>query len=120
MNNTSFQVPEGDIEIGRYDHEFDLFKCQLLNDGTFDAVRVTARRDGTANPEVPLFFARILGMTEAPVTANATAVLQKAAVMGPGADVLPFATPKSLWDSLEPGDQWTVYGDGRLTDGSWQ
>jgi hypothetical protein len=53
-------------------------------------------------------------MTEAPVTASATAVLQKAAAMGPGADVLPFATPKLLWDTLGTGDQWTVYGDGRL------
>jgi hypothetical protein len=118
VNNASFQVPDGDIEIGRFNPESIYSVVVLLNNGTFDAVRVTARRDGAANPEVPLFFARLLGMTEAPVTARATAILQKASVMGPGADVLPFATPKSLWDALNAGDQWTVYGDGRLTDGS--
>jgi Flp pilus assembly protein TadG len=118
LNNTSFQLPDGDIQIGRYDTNSIYSEVILLNDGTFDAVRVTARRDGSANPEVPLFFARILGMTEAPVTARATAVLQKAAAMGPGADVLPFATPKTLWDGLSEGDQWTLYGDGRLEDGS--
>ena len=116
LNNTSFQLPDSDIQIGRFDTNSIYTNVVLLNDGTFDAVRVTARRDGSANPEVPLFFARLLGMTEAPVTASATAVLQKAAAMGPGADVLPFATPKVMWDSLVEGDQWTVYGDGRLTD----
>jgi hypothetical protein len=114
LNNTSFQIPDSDIQIGRYDTGSIYSDVILLNDGTFDAVRVTARRDGSANPEVPLFFARILGMTEAPVTASATAILQKAAAMGPGADVLPFATPKIMWDSLSEGAQWTVYGDGRL------
>lgn len=116
VNNTSFQVPDGDIQIGRYDTNSIYSSVVLLNDGTFDAVRVTTRRDGSANPEVPLFFARILGMSEAPVTASATAVLQKAAGMGPGADVLPFATPKTLWDSLATGAQWTVYGDGKVVD----
>jgi hypothetical protein len=38
--------------------------------------------------------------------------------MQPGAEVLPFATPQALWDSLEPGDIWTAYGDGRLRDSS--
>jgi Flp pilus assembly protein TadG len=114
LNNASFQVPDSDIQIGRYDTDSIYSNVTLLNDGTFDAVRVTVRRDGAANPEVPLFFARILGMTEAPVTASATAVLQKASIMGPGADVLPFGTPKLLWDTLEPGDNWTAYGDGRL------
>ncbi|HEY3394325.1 MAG TPA: pilus assembly protein TadG-related protein [Lacipirellulaceae bacterium] len=117
VNNASFQLPESDILIGRYDPDSIYSNVTLLNDGTFDAVRVTARRDGAANPEVPLFFARILGMDEAPVTARATAILQKASVMGPGADVLPFATPKFLWDSLSAGDQWTLYGDGQITDG---
>jgi Flp pilus assembly protein TadG len=118
LNNASTQVPDGDVEIGRYDPQSIYSGVVLLNDGTLDTVRVTVRRDGTANPEVPLFFARILGMNEAPVTATATAVLQKAQIMLAGADILPFATPQSLWDSLEPGEIWTAYGDGKMKDPS--
>ena len=81
-----------------------------------DTVRVTLRRDGAVNPTVPLFFARVLGMQEAPVVAKSTAVLQKAEFLTPGAEILPFATPKPLWDSLSPGDQWSAYGDGKIKD----
>ena len=118
LNNASLQVASDDIEIGRYNPASIYSGVTLLNTGTFDTVRVTLRRDGSTNPAVPLFFARMFGMQEAPVTATATAVLQKAQLMQPGAEVLPFATPKPLWDSLEPGDIWTAYGDGRLQDGN--
>ena len=117
LNNAAIQVPSGDIEIGRYNPESVYSGVTLLNDGTFDTVRVTLRRDGATNPAVPLFFARILGMQESPVIARATAVLQKAQMMGPGAGILPFATPKDLWDSLAHGDNWIAYGDGKLADG---
>jgi len=116
LANQSIQVPDGDIEIGRYNPQTIYSSVTLLNDGTFDTVRVTLRRDGATNPAVPLFFARFLGMQQAPVTAKSTAVLQKAQVMMAGADILPFATPQSLWDSLEPGDLWTAYGDGKMKD----
>jgi Putative Flp pilus-assembly TadE/G-like len=118
QRNASFSVPDSDIEIGRYNPQTIYSGVELLNDGTFDTVRVTLRRDGATNPAVPLFFARFLGMEQAPVTARATAILQKAQVMMAGADILPFATPQSLWDSLEAGDQWTGYGDGRVEDGN--
>ncbi len=118
LHNASFQVPASDIEIGRYNPQTIYSGVELLNDGTFDTVRVTLRRDGATNPAVPLFFARFLGMEQAPVTAKSTAVLQKAQVMLAGADILPFATPQSLWDSLDPGDVWTAYGDGRMSDGN--
>jgi len=116
LNDASLQVPSADIQIGRYDPTSVYSNVTLLNTGTFDAVRVTLRRDGGVNPAVPLFFARVLGLQTANVTASATAILQKAELLEPGAEVLPFATPKSLWDSLEPGDKWSAYGDGKLTD----
>jgi Putative Flp pilus-assembly TadE/G-like len=118
LNNQSIQVAAGDIEIGRYDSQSIYSNVRLLNTGTFDTVRVTLRRDGATNPRVPLFFARIFGMKEAAVTANATAILQKAEIMGPGTAVLPFATPVQLWDSLGPGDTWSAYGDGKLKNAS--
>jgi len=115
---TGFQVLDSDIEIGRYDPATIYSKVSLLNSGTFDTVRVTVRYDGTANSPVRLFFARALGINSAPVTATATAVLQKPRFIEPGADVLPFAMPGDVWNGKNPGDTWSVYGDGKLTDSS--
>lgn len=116
LEDPSFQVATDDIEIGRYDPQSIYSNVVLLNTGTFDTVRVTLRRDGGTNPSVSLFFARLLGLNQSAVTARATAVLQKAEVIAPGAEVLPFATPTELWESLEPGETWSAYGDGKLKD----
>ena len=116
LSDSSFQVATGDIEIGRYDPQSIYSDFTLLGTGTFDAVRVTLRRDGATNPSVPLFFARLLGKDRSTVLASATAVLQKAEIMSPGAAVLPFATPISLWNGLSPGQTWCAYGDGKLKD----
>jgi hypothetical protein len=118
LGDTSFQVPSGDIQIGRYDPASIYSNVTLLSDGTFDAVRVTLRRDGATNEKAPLFFARVLGIHDARISATATAILQKAAFLEPGAPILPFATPLSLWNNLEPGDQWSAYADGKLKDDS--
>jgi hypothetical protein len=74
------------------------------------------RRDALANAPVSLFFARILGINGSGVTASATAVLQKATRLEPGADILPFAIPKASWDSQSVGNSWSIYGDGRVID----
>jgi len=116
LEDASFNLGEGDVEFGRFDPATIYSQVTLLPTGTCDAVRVTLRRDGVANPVVPLFFARVFGTETSSVVASATAVLQKAALMHEGADVLPFATPLALWNSLDPGDTWSVYGDGRLRD----
>ena len=116
LDDTSIQVASGDIQIGRYNPNSVYSNVTLLNDGTLDTVRVTIRRDGAVNSKVPLFFARVLGMQEAPVVAKSTAVLQKAEFLPEGAEILPFVTPKPLWDSLMPGDQWSAYGDGKIKD----
>ena len=115
-NDASFQILDSDIEIGRYDPATVYSNLTLLSTGTFDTVRVTVRRDSTANDPVSLFFSRVLGMDEAPVTASATAVLQKASSVDPGADVLPFAMPVDVWEAREPGDEWNLYADGKLKD----
>jgi len=114
----SFQVLDSDIEIGRYDPATIYSKVSLLNSGTLDTVRVTVRYDGTANSPVRLFFARALGINSVPVTATATAVLQKASTIEPGADILPFAIPVDMWNGKNPGDTWSIYGDGTLKDSS--
>jgi Flp pilus assembly protein TadG len=118
LTDTSFQVANSDIQIGRYNPQSIYTGVSLLGTGTFDTVRVTLRRDGGVNSAVPLFFARLLGLQNAAVVATATAVLQKGEYMGPGVEILPFATPLALWNSLQPGDLWSAYGDGKLKDGS--
>ena len=125
----AFLIADTDIEIGRYDPETIYSHVTLFTvatgatswhastpSETLDAVRITLRRDGASNPLVPLFFACVLGSRQADVVASATAVLQKAEIMLPGADVLPFATPVSLWNSLYEGQTWSGYADGRLKD----
>ena len=118
LKDSSFQIVDADIEIGRFDPDTIYSHVTLLPSGKFDAVRVTLRRDGVSNPLVPLFFARVLGSRQSDVVASATAVLQKAAIMRPGADVLPFAIPAALWDALLEGQSFTGYADGRLKDAS--
>jgi hypothetical protein len=113
---SAFQVLDADIEIGRFDPDLIYSQVTLLNTGVFDAVRVTVRRDAQANSPVSLFFARALGIQGSAVTATATAVLQKATTLGPGADVLPFAVPVHVWSSRKSGDVWSIFGDGRLAD----
>lgn len=115
-SNQSFEVLDADIEIGRYDPATIYSTVTLLNSGVFDCVRVTVRRDANANSRVGLFLAPLLGMRDAAVTATATAVLQKAAILQPGADVLPFSVPQSTWDAQPIGKNWSIYGDGKMAN----
>ncbi|MEX0679706.1 MAG: pilus assembly protein TadG-related protein [Pirellulales bacterium] len=114
----SFQVLDADIEIGRFNPATIYSNVTLLNSGIFDAVRVKLRHDASANSRVALFIGPLLGMQDAAVTATATAVLQKPLGLLPGAKVIPFAVPKDVWDGRDTGEQWTIYGDGKMTDDS--
>ncbi len=116
--DSSFNVLDSDIQIGRYDPAGIYANVTLLNTGIFDTVRVTLRRDSQANSPVSLFFSRVIGTSSADVVATGTAALQKGRFLGPGANVLPFAVPKLEWDATNTGDTWTIYGDGQMTDGS--
>lgn len=116
LGDAGFWIADADIEIGRFDPDTVYASVNLLADGTLDAVRVTLRRDGISNSLVPLMFARVLGHQRASVSASATAALQKAELLYPGADILPMATPEALWDHLGVGETWTSFGDGKLKD----
>ncbi len=111
-----FTVLDCDIEIGRYDPAMAYSTFTIENDGTFDTVRVKVRRDAQANSPVSLFFARVLGINNSNVAAAATAVLQKATILEPGADVLPFSVHEEVWNSRSLGDIWSIYGDGTVVD----
>ncbi|MCJ7692192.1 MAG: pilus assembly protein TadG-related protein, partial [Sedimentisphaerales bacterium] len=60
-----------------------------------DAVRVIARRDGSANLPITTFFARIFGITDVNVVAQATAALTGPAVVAEGELKTPFALSES-------------------------
>ncbi len=98
-----FTVLDSDIKIGRFDPATVYSDFTILDDGVFDTVRVTLRRDGSANSPIPLLFGGIFGMVDSEVSATATAVLQKATTLRPGAGVLPFSIPESEWSCNEPG-----------------
>ncbi|MFQ5733090.1 MAG: pilus assembly protein TadG-related protein [Planctomycetaceae bacterium] len=115
-NVSGFTVLDSDIEIGRYDPATIYTNFTIQNNGIFDTVRVTLRRDTTANSPVSVFFARIFGIDNANVTATATAVLQKASVLYPGSDILPFAVHEDLWNSQGMGSTWSIYGNGQILD----
>ena len=115
---SGFTVLNSDIEMGRFDSNSIYSQVILLNSGIYDTVRVKLRRDSSANSGVPLFFARAFGMNRSDVVATGTAVLQKGRYLLPGADVLPFAVPKDEWNAISPGDEWVIYGDGKVEDAS--
>ena len=116
--DSSFQVLDADIEMGRYDPATIYSAVSMLSSGTYDTVRVTVRNDSSANSNVSLFFARVLGIDSMPVTATACAVLQKAQYLEPGTDILPFVMPLDVWNGKGYGESWSVYGDGKLQDSS--
>ncbi len=109
-------VLDADIEIGRYDPSTVYSGLTLLSGGVLDTVRVTLRRDSTANSSVSLFFARLIGMNTTDVTASATAVLPKARNLRAGSAVLPFGIPQSVWNSKTENEIWSIYGDGKIRD----
>ncbi len=115
---SGFTVLDSDIEIGRYDPATIYSQVTILDSGIFDTVRVRLRRDSAANTPVTLFFTGIFGIVDSDVSATATAVLQKASILEPGAGVLPFSIPRDEWTATSPGQTWTVYGDGTLLDDS--
>ena len=113
-----FVVNDEDIEIGRYDPATIYSSVTLKNDGVFDTVRVTIRRNDLTNNSVSLYFARLFKTNHSDVSASATAVLQKAKYIGPGTAILPVAIEQKAWNRINTGDVLRIYGDGRLESAS--
>jgi hypothetical protein len=71
-----------------------------------NAVAVRVQRSSTQNGQIPLFFARALGMSEASGYAQATAALVstfagfEAPADGSNLDLLPFALDEETWNAL--------------------
>jgi Flp pilus assembly protein TadG len=116
-----FTVLPADIVTGKYNPETINGSGAIeLNTSTgvvHDTMRVTVRRDSSANSPVTLFFAQVIGIASQDVNATATAVLRKPAAIQPGGDVLPFALPLEFWNSLDAGEDLSIYNDNSIEDG---
>ena len=77
-----------DIEIGDWNLlDTPHFEAKYVRP---DAVRVTARRDGSANGPIITFFAKIFGIDAVNVSADATAALTGQSISEPGEIELPL------------------------------
>ncbi len=115
-SDAGFTVLDADIEIGRFDPATIYGDVVIRDNGIFDTVRVSLRRDDLANSSVSLYFARLFGSNTADVSVTATAVLQKAKTLEAGTDILPFAIPMDVWVSKPHNEVWSIYGDWRIED----
>jgi len=66
-----------------------------------DAVRVIARRDGSANGPITTFFAKIFGIDSVDVSADATAALTGQSTAGPGGLPFPAGISKKWFEKDE-------------------
>ncbi len=114
----SFTVLDSDIQIGRFNPATIYDSVEILDNGIFDTVSVNLRRNDLANSSVALYFARLFNTNQSDVSVRSIAVMQKARYLGPGSDILPIGVEMGVWNTLNTGDEFSIYGDGRLTDGS--
>lgn len=92
--NTGVAIHASDVEIGRWDEPTNpsRFRATLSQP---DAVRVSARKDGSANGPLATFFARILGVNTVDVSASATAALTGQSTADAGGLPLPVAISRA-------------------------
>lgn len=80
-------IDDGDVTIGTWDAQAKILTPTLSQP---DAVRVKARRDGTANGPIATVFAAVIGTNSIDVTAKATAALTGESTAGEGGLPLPI------------------------------
>ena len=96
--DADFDNPDADVLIGDWDSETGLTPRLTATFTLPDAVRVIARRDGSANGPILTFFARIFNIATVNVIADATAALTGPTMVGEGE----LKTPFSLSDNVFP------------------
>jgi len=112
------QVNDADIQFGFTDAT-NHFQPQTPESGFPNTVRVTLRRDDTANGPLGLFFARLLGVTSASLQATAAATVYTGSAVesfrttGQGL-LLPVALDVDVWNQFLATGQ---SGDGLIHAG---
>lgn len=118
VGGSGSQLASSDIVVGRLANPTDPATAMTFSDPTrFNAVKIRFRRTTDINGEIPLFFAKVMGVTSAAQQSEATAAFLdnfagfKAPTQpGETLDILPFALDKQTWDGLLAGggtDSWT-------------
>ena len=114
--STANRLGEGDVTLGRMSLGGSSGTMTFGDPSRFNAVQVTVKRSAAQNGEVPMFFARVLGIDSRGSQATATAAyadnFQGFRVPGQGdanLPILPFTLDKQTWDQLLAGqtaDNW--------------
>lgn len=119
VGGTSAALADSDITLGRLDLSNGNFtaKDAYFGERGLNAVQVRVRRATDLNGEVPMFFARVVGVNTAPGQAVAMAAyadnFQGFKSPGDGAtdlQILPLALDKQTWDQVmagNAGDGWS-------------
>lgn len=119
VGGTSPGLATNDVTIGRLDLSNGAFtdESNYLDKDRLNAVQVRVQRTGDQNGEVPLFFARVLGVNTAPNNAVAMAAycdnfqgFNPPAVGERNLAILPFTLDEYTWNELLNGqtdDHWT-------------
>jgi Flp pilus assembly protein TadG len=107
VDPNSGNYPSGDVVIGYRSNTADYDDPLDTSDPSkFNAVQVRVRRTSMQNGEVPLFFAKALGMDSVASEAVATAALGSnfggfsTPPEGETLGIMPFALDKQTWDNL--------------------
>ena len=115
---TGITINAGDIVIGNWDTTTKTVDPITVTSP--DAVRVTTRRDASANGPISTFFARILGINTVNVSATATAALTGESTAGPGGLPLPVAINKSwVADPTHCNNNLTFHPSSAGTCSAW-
>lgn len=109
VGGTPPDLADSDITIGRIDLSNGRFTAggNYPDQNRLNAVQVRVRRTGDPNPEVPLFFARALGVNTAKSQAVAMAAycdnfqgFRQPPAGGANLQILPIALDKPTWDAM--------------------
>lgn len=116
-----------DVQVGYLANPFDpLSQLDLSSPYASNAVQVRIRRTAGQNGQVPMFFARALGLNGSSMEAEATAALVdnfigfRAPSSGENLDLLPFALDVVTWNNraIIGADDWTYDpATGEVTPG---
>ena len=112
-----------DVEVGTYESGGPL---QVGNLASANAVKVTLRRDASANGELPLFFGALTGRCTQSLQVSATAAMFQSISgfyvpdSGESVDILPIALDMETWLSAVEGttSDHYQYQDGEVTVGA--
>lgn len=93
---TPIAIDPGDVQVGKWDDATGEFVETQVGP---TSVQVVARRDSTANGELPVFFAGVFGYSGVPVRATGAARISGIRYLPPGKADFPVAIAKAWFNS---------------------